>query len=1401
MVKQEQDIRLLRQRLAQSNIIVDATRRFAATLNLAEVRQALFEAAFQVVGSQQIALHIYGSAGWQSEVCYPLEGNRVETAVLPPQATTLQIFTQNEPFFWQRNENSGDTLVVVKPVGSFDSYVALPLKGAKKVVGVIEVFNLLTPENAVQQAELLTEITGPASLAISNAQLYQETRIAEKQLAKRATELEIVSKVSVYASTILETEKLLQEVVDLAKEQFDLYHAHIYLLNATGDTLNLAVGAGEVGRKMASAKRAIPIAKEQSLVARAARLRAGVIENNVRDNPAFLPNPLLPDTNAEMAVPMLVGETLLGVLDVQSDELEPFTQESIHVYTTLAAQLGVAVQNARSFEQMEDAVRNLNKLTQRLTREGWQDYLAERPADLTFSYDAQMATDNNLPTAVSPKIPPQISHTLQIQGASIGQLQLDAPNQYSDDATDIVTAVAERLSAHLENLRLAESSETARANAERRSGELALINRMMSSVTASFDLTANMKIIAQELSKAIEVSHVGIALLTTDENYLEVITEHPEPTDDVIGTLIPVKGNPLTEQAIATKQFAVAYDAQNNPLTAPIHDLMRQRGVYTLAVVPMIVGDEFFGTVGFDLTDPNRKIDEQQMRLAETIVYQAATVVQNARLFTQTKERAEELAVLNRISHIVSQQIDSDQLLETVYQQVQRVVPVDAFIVGLYDSDTNVISFPIMYDLGKRYDEQPTELTTTGRMSQVIRTGKVVLLNRTPEEVKSIEAKQHKNITQLGDVQRVSASLLYVPMLVGQKTVGLLSVQSYTHNAYNDGHAALLQGVAGHVVIALENVRLFAQTRQRADRERLLNKIVTQVAASLDLQHSLQIIVDEMATALNVDQVRVALIQPDGKEMFIIAEHFDPKTPSAVGMKIPLEGNLLTQEVINTRKMIVVEDAQNSELTAPVHALFREQGIETVVILPLVVNDEVLGTIGLDILDDRSFDHDTLQLAETIVYQAAVAIQNAQLFEKSQAALAETETLYAYTSQLNSATNLDAVLDSAAAPGFQVGATDALLLVYDQDTSGKVGTGRFLASSPKHIVPVGETLSLREQPFSRFWPASGKNILFVGDVSEDNRLSAKDKRNFLENGTHALAIMFLSVGNLRIGQIIIRWQNKQTFTAVDERLYGAIAQQASSVVYNRLLFNQTEEALSETVTLYQASSDINTAQTYDGILKALRQYTLLGQGSHVVTISFFDRPWDKDAMPDAVSSLASWSASDADNVQPLWFRIDSLPGFREFIANEEMLIHGDIATDDRLGSEFRNVLIKEMNARAIIYVPLTIGSMRVGYINGFYRKPVSFSDEQIRRLNVLVNQAAVTIESLQLMEQTRRRADREALINSINQKIQSAPTIQFALQTAVTELSQALKLKTAAIELSSEKSQNGNGRSKNQNGS
>ena len=178
-----------------------------------------------------------------------------------------------------------------------------------------------------------------------------DRKLAEEAQLQRAAELETVARVSASTASILETDKLLQEVVDLTKDRFDLYHAHVYLLNKANDTLVLSAGAGEIGKKMVAEKRSIPLNQGQSLVAQAARTRQGVIENNVTKNPAFLPHPLLPDTKAEMAVPMLIGNKLIGVLDTQADQVDHFTQQDIVIKTTLAAQIAVALENARSFEK------------------------------------------------------------------------------------------------------------------------------------------------------------------------------------------------------------------------------------------------------------------------------------------------------------------------------------------------------------------------------------------------------------------------------------------------------------------------------------------------------------------------------------------------------------------------------------------------------------------------------------------------------------------------------------------------------------------------------------------------------------------------------------------------------------------------------------------------------------------------------------------------------------------------------------------------------------------------------------------------------------------------------------------------------------------------------------------
>ena len=182
------------------------------------------------------------------------------------------------------------------------------------------------------------------------------------ELQRRTAELHTVAEVSASVSAVLETGQFLWDVSNLTKERFGLYHSHIYLLNDAGDTLGLTAGAGEAGRQMVAEGRSIPLNREQSLVARAARERKGVIINDVTNAPDFLPNPLLPNTRSELAVPMIAGGKVIGVFDIQSDQVDRFTSANADIQTTLAAQIAVAVQNNRQFAQTR-AQADLESLT------------------------------------------------------------------------------------------------------------------------------------------------------------------------------------------------------------------------------------------------------------------------------------------------------------------------------------------------------------------------------------------------------------------------------------------------------------------------------------------------------------------------------------------------------------------------------------------------------------------------------------------------------------------------------------------------------------------------------------------------------------------------------------------------------------------------------------------------------------------------------------------------------------------------------------------------------------------------------------------------------------------------------------------------------------------------------
>ena len=201
-------------------------------------------------------------------------------------------------------------------------------------------------------------------------QLREVFGTLEARVEARTRDLQLASQVSERMSTILDPDLLLPQVVELTKATFDLYHAHVYLLDPTGEHLELVAGAGDVGQIMKTQGHRIPV-RARSLVARAARENAPVIVNNVHEDANFLANPLLPETQSEAALPLAVGDRVLGVLDVQSDQVDRFEADTLMVLSTLAGQIAVALDNARLFSEVARAgrrERTLSAITDEIQR-------------------------------------------------------------------------------------------------------------------------------------------------------------------------------------------------------------------------------------------------------------------------------------------------------------------------------------------------------------------------------------------------------------------------------------------------------------------------------------------------------------------------------------------------------------------------------------------------------------------------------------------------------------------------------------------------------------------------------------------------------------------------------------------------------------------------------------------------------------------------------------------------------------------------------------------------------------------------------------------------------------------------------------------------------------------------
>jgi signal transduction histidine kinase/CheY-like chemotaxis protein len=811
------------------------------------------------------------------------------------------------------------------------------------------------------------------------------------------------------------------------------------------------------------------------------------------------------------------------------------------------------------------------------------------------------------------------------------------------------------------------------------------------------------------------------------------------------------------------------------------------------------------GDLLLEIVDDSNQNDwsEDDRFMVMEIVAQLALALDNAQLYISAQQelgervRAEQailrrnrdLSTLNRIGQQLSRLATRSEIFDLLSTMVGEILDNRNLIIATYNQQRQSITFPVYRVDGEATNVQERPVAN-GLIEYAINLRKPLLVTKQVQET----------LTQLGitSTERLPMSLLTIPMVAGERPVGVILVQDFEkENVYDNIHVELLSTAASQATTALENADLFQQMQSALEalenRERYQANVARGAATLTEFgTKAMPDVLKLLGQAAQCSRVFFAQVKEDERGVYWSSTN--EWTDSSVAylfdktriLHIPITTVPGWVKELREKGWVITTTTDND---SPEAEFIKQQHIHSTLVLAIPGKNTVPNLLAFDQLGSvRTWQNEEINALRVGADAIANTFVREDLLDQLQVSLDETENLYKASNRLAMATDMQEMVAAVVTGVRSPDLNRAILLLHEQDSYGKVTTIKVAANwySGRGTPPPPVGMEFPRARFERFFQAQAP--LFAEDIADhqsgdqllaDGIIDDETREVLQRQNIHGLAILPLWTGKRQTGVMMLQSENRHRFTGREMRTYPPLADQMAIAVDNQRLFEQTQSSLAETELLYKVSNLVSQAADPKDML-ALVAENVMPEGADRASLFLIDSDVNGELLE--MELVGIHDVKGEYQQMGLRMPITSFPLVKSL--TDEPIIITDI-NEYPLDPASR----KSMDQHHMIsscLVPLRTSGRLIGVLTASSQNVTEYDQEETRLLRIIGNGIAVALEKQRLLRQAQRRALELQTASEIARDTASTLTLDLLLNRIVKLLSDRFGFYHTAIFLMDE---------------